>query len=154
MTEIFKDIPGYEGKYSVSNLGRVRSQRTDTILRPETKKGKSPYQRVVLCVDYQRKHYQIHTLVLLAFVGPPPSDKHECLHKDHNPRNNALSNLSWGTRSENCKERPNAVSPTALPPEDKYYVAICLRHGISIAKLSKETGISRSTLDRTLRALR
>ena len=120
MTEIFKDIPNYEGKYSVSNLGRVRSLRTDIILKPETKKGKSPYQRVLLCVEGKRKHYQVHTLVLLAFVGPPPTPEHECLHKDHNPRNNALSNLSWGTRSENCLDRPNWTSPTALSPEDKY----------------------------------
>lgn len=42
----------------------------------------------------------VHQLVLLTFVGPCPQGR-ECLHRDGNPQNNCLSNLAWGTRSEN-----------------------------------------------------
>ncbi len=45
--------------------------------------------------------WQIGRLVLLVFVGPPPSDRHECCHRDDRPLNNDPANLYWGTRSEN-----------------------------------------------------
>lgn len=51
------------------------------------------------------KTYQIHTLVLLAFVGLPPAGK-QCRHfPDRNPANNRLENLSWGTVTENQRDR-------------------------------------------------
>lgn len=45
----------------------------------------------------------VHRLVLEAFVGPCPGGM-ECRHLDGNPRNNNLSNLKWGTRSENQQD--------------------------------------------------
>ncbi len=73
MSEIFVSIPGYENRYEVSDQGRVRSLylNKQVILKPETKRD-TGYQRVVLCVNNVRKHYSVHTLVLLAFIGPPP----------------------------------------------------------------------------------
>jgi hypothetical protein len=46
----------------------------------------------------------VHRLVLEAFVGPCPQGM-ECLHDDGNTSNNRLSNLCWGTRIENAKDR-------------------------------------------------
>ncbi len=45
----------------------------------------------------------VHHLVMLAFGKRRPSRK-ECRHLDGNPKNNRLSNLSWGTRRENCAD--------------------------------------------------
>jgi hypothetical protein len=45
----------------------------------------------------------VHRLVLEAFVGPCPPDM-ECLHGDDVPDNNVLTNLRWGTKSENAQE--------------------------------------------------
>lgn len=45
---------------------------------------------------------QVHALVLLAFVGPYPAGC-EILHLDGNPTNNTLTNLRYGTRSENLR---------------------------------------------------
>jgi hypothetical protein len=42
----------------------------------------------------------VHIMVLEAFVGPCPLGQ-EALHKDSNPSNNWLYNLSWGTRLDN-----------------------------------------------------
>jgi hypothetical protein len=42
----------------------------------------------------------VHRLVLLAFVGPCPAG-HEVLHLNHQPADNRLENLRYGTRSEN-----------------------------------------------------
>jgi hypothetical protein len=45
----------------------------------------------------------VHTLVLKAFVGPCP-EGHECCHHDDDPTNNNLTNLRWGTRSDNLHD--------------------------------------------------
>ena len=47
---------------------------------------------------------KVHRLVLLAFVGPPPSGS-ECRHLDRNPANNMLLNLRWGTKKENADDK-------------------------------------------------
>lgn len=46
----------------------------------------------------------VHRLMLEAFVGPRP-DKHECRHADNDRTNNAIGNLSWGTKSQNQSDR-------------------------------------------------
>lgn len=99
--ETWKFVPGYDSKYEVSDQGRIRSYQRrpeGCILRP----GRMPGGH--LSVALGRKNSQcVHKLVLLAFVGAAP-DKHECLHINGNPADNRLSNLRWGTRSENMKD--------------------------------------------------
>ena len=103
-------IPGYEGSYEVSNDGQVRSLdrtnargvslRGQVISTPLNDEG---YPKVNLNRDGHRVHRSVHTLVMLAFVGPRPADL-EVLHKDGNPAHNQLANLSYGTRSENVQD--------------------------------------------------
>ena len=99
--ETWKLVPGYDGKYEVSDQGQIRSYQRrpeGRILRP----GRMPGGH--LSVALGRKNSQcVHKLVLLAFVGAAP-DKHECLHINGNPADNRLSNLRWGTRSENMRD--------------------------------------------------
>jgi hypothetical protein len=99
--EVWKLIPGYDGKYEVSDQGRVRSyRRSDAghILSP----GRMPGGHMSVALG--RKNSQcVHKLVLLAFVGPAP-ERHECLHINGIPDDNRLTNLRWGTRSENMKD--------------------------------------------------
>ena len=153
MTESWKDIPGYVGRYQVSDLGRVRGiyKSKTTILQPETKRGATPYQRVLLCVNGIRKHYQVHRLVLLAFVGEPP-DKYECLHLDHDPTNNALFNLRWGSKSENCLDRPNHIPPeTKLSIEDVYLMRLLRKFGAQCSELMEEFDLSKGHVYKILR---
>lgn len=103
-------IPGYEGHYEVSTLGRVRS--LDRVIRHAGGTRKSPgrtlklqthptgYVQVTLCRDGQQENRKVHHLVLETFVGPRPSGMHAC-HGDGDTFNNSLSNLRWGTVSEN-----------------------------------------------------
>ena len=99
--EVWKLVPEYDGKYEVSDQGRVRSfQRNPQgrILRP----GRMPGGH--LSVALGRGNSQcVHKLVLLTFVGVAP-DKHECRHLNGDPADNRLENLCWGTRSENIKD--------------------------------------------------
>lgn len=111
ITEEWRAIPGYEGIYEVSNIGRVRSlDRID--IRGKRCPGRirrlqndpDGHRRVMLARDRVQKVAKVYRLVLLAFVGPPPEGT-EALHRDGNPENDAVENLCWGTRSENMHDR-------------------------------------------------
>lgn len=47
----------------------------------------------------------VHRLVLMAFVGPPPTHRHQCAHGDGDPANNAVENLRWATCAENHADK-------------------------------------------------
>jgi hypothetical protein len=115
MVERWLPVPGWEGLYSVSDLGRVRSENRIIVdstgvartkqgqpLRPGTS-GPTGRLLVVLSGNGKRRNALVHQLVLAAFVGPRPEGA-EVLHWDDNPRNNELNNLRYGTRSENLRD--------------------------------------------------
>lgn len=113
--EIWKDVPEYEGLYQVSNEGRVRSLvrlTTEATARGVRKEkcvlrfgsNKQGRLQVVLCKEGVTKRVQVHRLVLEAFVGACP-EGHECRHGDGDHTNNFLYNLSWGTHTENMRDK-------------------------------------------------
>ena len=53
----------------------------------------------------RKKPKVLHRLVLLAFVGDPPSPDCEGCHRDGNRFNNCLTNLRWGTKAENTADK-------------------------------------------------
>lgn len=97
MTENWKAVPGYGGLYEVSDLGRVRSYARGTarLLRPGI--ASHGYPTVALG---RGKSRTVHSLVAEAFLGPRPAGQEVC-HRDGDRANPALSNLVYGTRSEN-----------------------------------------------------
>ena len=116
-TEIWKDIEGYEGKYQVSNLGRVRSlDRYQYRANPNTGKpyktfkagvvlkeqvGNNGYLRVkIFDADNHQKMALVHRLVAKAFI-PNYQNLPEVNHKDENKSNNRADNLEWCTQSYN-----------------------------------------------------
>ena len=107
MAEIWKPIPGHEGAYEASDLGRVRSLDRVTD-RGRRWKGRlmtpcplpNDYLIVTLWRDGRQRTPLVHRLVLLTFVGPAPAGT-EALHADGDRSNNRLDNLSWGTHSQN-----------------------------------------------------
>jgi len=101
--EEWRDVPGFEGKYKVSNFGRVLSTRREKILKGRLSGG--PRSRAYLRVQVGDWDTYIHVLVLEAFVGPKPSDRHQGAHDDNNPKNNVVANLSWKTPEENAKDK-------------------------------------------------
>lgn len=103
--ERWRPVPtrGYSDYYEVSNWGRVRSLRTGKVLKPLP--NGDGYVWVDLRVAGKRKGVKIHHLVLLAFVGPRPTPKHEANHENGKRDYNADWNLEWVTRKENCTHR-------------------------------------------------
>jgi hypothetical protein len=109
--ETWRPIPDWEGYYSVSDHGRVRSEprtlrATDgrifhyrgRVLRPSRDLNRRLI--VTLCRDGRNNTRRIHSLVALAFLGPRPPGLEVC-HGDGDCANNHLSNLRYGTKSSN-----------------------------------------------------
>jgi len=111
--EIWKDIKGFEERYQVSNLGRVKSLRRKCMttnngykIVPERILSLSTthngYKFVSLRIGRNSKSVRINRAVAIAFI-PNPDNKPEVNHIDGNKTNNHLSNLEWSTKSENCR---------------------------------------------------
>jgi hypothetical protein len=108
MTEIWKDIKGYEGLYQVSNLGNVKSlsyrnhtsfSERELILKPWCLKG---YKGISLTRNNKPRRRLLHRLVAQAFI-PNPENKPEVNHKDFDHGNNYVENLEWMTPKENVR---------------------------------------------------
>jgi len=100
ISEIWKDIIGFEGIYKISNLWNINkiSGLKIGILKPQiTKDG---YLRIGLTKNNIRKQYFIHRLILETFIGPRPPGM-ECRHLNGIRTDNRLENLRWGTSQEN-----------------------------------------------------
>ena len=117
MEEIWKDIPGYEGYYQVSNLGRVKSlerrvykgvdkngnpfyQTLKTRICVLQKSSWGGYPSIVLRKDRNVKSFFVHRLVASLFV-PNQENLKEINHKDGDRNNNVAENLEWCNRSYN-----------------------------------------------------
>lgn len=100
--EVFKDIPNYEGKYQISNLGIVKSIRykKERILKQSPNSG--GYNHVSLGLDGIKKTKTIHQLVAVAFLGHTPNGYKLVIdHIDGDVSNNKLNNLQLITQREN-----------------------------------------------------
>lgn len=103
MKEIWKDIPGYEGLYQVSNLGNINSLKkynVNTGIYEEREKilkksyDKRGYQTITLINKTKRKTRTVHRIVAEAFI-PNPNDLPQVNHKDEDKTNNCADNLEW-----------------------------------------------------------
>jgi len=111
--EIWKDIPGYEGQYLASNIGRIKSMvsKKPGLIRKQDIR-RDGYAQVQLKVDQRPVNFLVHRLVDLAFNGPI----HDGLvinHLDGTKANNVLSNLERCTSSQNVR---HAIGLGLKPP--------------------------------------
>lgn len=149
-------IPGFEGKYEVSDYGRVRSldrivphkrstariaMRRGKILAPG-RSSKYGHLKVKLGTGSKadQRSYHVHQLVLRAFVGPM-SDGMEVRHLNGIASDNRLSNLVYGTRKENAADMKLHGTDTLRAKrvsESKKGISTvwCERHGM--ARLTAE----------------
>ena len=98
--ELWKDIKGYEGKYQVSNIGRVRNTSGKVLTQKTQNRG---YRHVLLSNGKGKfKSKLVHRLVADAFV-PNPNGFPIVNHIDENKKNNCSNNLEWCTQSENMR---------------------------------------------------
>jgi hypothetical protein len=113
--ERWRPVPGWEGYYSVSDHGRVRSVArvinrsdgsTQRVKARVLRLGRGTKGRpiVILYASGQGLTQQVHRLVAAAFIGPCPPGLEVC-HNNGDPTDNLLPNLRYDTRSENMFDK-------------------------------------------------
>lgn len=113
--EIWIAVPGWEGVYEVSNMGRfktlVRSCNSSHGKRPTSTTGEkvrthssmiNGYHLISFCQRPRKEARLAHRVVAIAFI-PNPENKPEVNHLDGDKSNNAASNLAWSTEIENMQ---------------------------------------------------
>lgn len=97
--EMWKVIEGFNGRYEVSNLGRIKSLfGTEKILKPCL--NSAGYSQYSLNMYGKVTRFLVHRLVATYFVSNP-FNYPQVNHLDSNPANNAASNLEWCSASLN-----------------------------------------------------
>lgn len=94
-----EEYPSYE----ISSSGQVRRVSDGLIM--QQKMGKDGYCLIGLTKDKKQTWGSVHRLVAKAFLGPPPTPKHEAAHNDGTRTNNEESNLRWATRADNFADK-------------------------------------------------
>ena len=133
--ETWRPVVGYEGLYSVSSYGRVRSE--ERLVRAEGRTQSAHWRRYgerILKIDHPSQRYpvvvlsaqfkvRVHILVAEAFIGPCPNGQ-EVRHLDDDPKNNHLNNLAYGTHADNGRDQIENTSTCEqgheFTPENTY----------------------------------
>jgi hypothetical protein len=119
--EVWAHVVNAPGRYYVSNLGQIGSTVVGRVRPLNPTRMNSGYLSVGIYEDRGEPATTclIHRLVVEAFDGPAPEGKTDVRHLDGNPQNNHLTNLCWGTRSENMLDvlRHRQIGRPALPSE-------------------------------------
>lgn len=159
MNEEWKDIPGFENKYQISNFGRVKTLNYKRTKQPRIMNGITEI-RGYSCIAFReggagskQRHFMVHRLVAQAFI-PNPDNKPFVNHKDGNRSNNKVDNLEWCTRAENEEHKIYTLghcSGYCIPPKP----VLCVETGIkyrSISEAARQMGVRQGAISFALTA--
>ena len=105
--EIWKVFPEND-YYSISNLGRVKNNKTGRILKQAITKGKRQgYCQIELKRDGQKQYWRIHRMVMVAFAPIENYKEFQVDHINGIRTDNRLENLRWNSALSNNKNKDN-----------------------------------------------
>lgn len=149
MTEEWRDIPGFERVYQVSNLGRVQRIAPSNRIKQlpyvlKTTVASNGYEYIRLCRNGVYSTKTVHRLVATCFLENPLNLK-EVNHIDGVRCNNLLENLEWVSSSEN---RLHASRVLYSHPNRKEYIVTTpsgtILEVINLTEFCVNNGITRS----------
>lgn len=151
LSEIWKDVIGYEGLYKVSSLGRIKRetgyrQRHSGILIAPTHRR---YSQIRLSKDNAKKTLLVHRLVALHFIDNP-LNKTDVNHINGDRSDNRVINLEWNTRKENLLHakttgllESNFASRRkpiyCINPSGKFILFNSLKSAVAFTSIDKKT---------------
>lgn len=151
--EEWRDVVGYEGRYRVSDFGRIMSLPTK--YHPRTKILKPWYQTeqqyafVSLSLDGTVVSRSVHSVVAEAFLGPRPEGL-LVLHKDGVGSRSCASNLRYGTQSQNMLDRKRHGTETTpgakLTRRQVYSIRRLLAMGHRPVEIAARFGVTPETI--------
>lgn len=146
--EVWKNIENYDETYQVSNTGKVKNKKKETVLQPFD--DGSGYMKVTLYTNGFGKDFLLHRIVAQAFIFNS-ENKSYVNHLDGNKKNNNVNNLQWVTSAENLKKtdvqrkmkdsKANKVLATCLSDGEVYQWGsiqdLCSDLGVSVYEVKK-----------------
>lgn len=150
MKEIWRDIPGYEGKYQASNLGRIKSlnykgkKGIEKLLCPYLVKENGYYQ-----VRLNSKPFCVHVLIGKTFPEICGKWFEGCVynHLNENKKDNRAENL------RSCTFREN-VMYSHSKPVNQYSNGILIKHWESAKDVEIQLGYSHWLISAVCRHLK
>ena len=137
-------VKGYEERYEISDMGRIRRLSDGGLMRPAI--NQNGYQHVVLSKNGKTKDFRVHRLVATHFIENK-AGKRDVNHKNGIKTDNRAANLEWLTHSENelhkiyTLETPSKLLGACRPVK-------CLNTGVvyrSISEAKRELNLPKST---------
>lgn len=147
--EIWKDIKNYENEYQVSNLGRVKSKRSNIIIKNIL--DSTGYLICTLSVVNKRKKVLVHRLVAQEFIENT-NNKPQVNHVDGDKTNNHYSNLEWVTPKENTKHAWN-LGLASVSDLHKEVARKTMSNTMSKKVVDLQTGIFYDSLKKAVEAI-
>lgn len=145
-TEIWKEIEGTDGRYSVSTRGRMHNNKRNRAVNPYVDVKK--YLRIGYYVNGRIVTKFLHRVVAEAFI-PNPHNRTTINHIDGDKANNCVENLEWVTQKENMHhawrlglKKIETNSGAKLTAEKVAEIRHLRKDGASIKDLSERFNIS------------
>ena len=96
--EKWVDIIGFNNEYQVSDLGRIKSIKSNIIMKQNLKR--TGYLNIKLCKNNKEYYLSVHRIVSENFIDNPDNKPH-VNHINKIKSDNRLENLEWVTMNEN-----------------------------------------------------
>ena len=148
MKEIWKEVPGSDSCFEISNLGNIRrikikqysfkdknikEYKTQKLIKPANDRG---YLKIRLLINGKQNSAYIHRLVAEAFI-PNPNNYKEVNHKDNDPSNNNVENLEWCDRKYNINYMIKHQEEIKNRHELRLETLENIYYGIELGKITK-----------------
>ena len=168
MQEIWKPVPGFEGRYDVSNMGNVRTvgrfinaprgrERWIQERNLSTHITTRGYVQTMFKIGTKNIHQLIHRVVASAFIQNP-HELPQVNHIDGDKTNNHVENLEWCTSQDNCtharreklyeQARGERGGGAKLTNEEVLFIRTRLASGETHTAIANDYSISRTVITR------
>lgn len=157
MSEEWRPLPEYEGRYEVSNLGRLRScpggRRSGKVLKLRLDRDGYPRLNVTSGAPYSHRTLRVADCVLKAFIGSP-AEGHVARHRNGIRSDCRLSNLRYGTPDDNRLDAIEHGTFSKVTAAQALEIRARALDGERMTSLAEEFGIHYQSVYRIKKGIR